>query len=126
MALKRIADGKKHVIFSHHSLVNSFAQRGVSNKKCVLDLFTNKNVILSMNGHDHGDVMEVVDSIHFYTVNSASYMWAGVKISASEEFKRKYGYLQGILPFSEFHGTKNELSEKVNLTNEMRRCRLLK
>ena len=54
-----------------------------------------------MNGHDHGDAMKMEDNIVFYTVNSASYMWAGSKIVSSEELTRKYGYLHGILPYKQ-------------------------
>ena len=50
-----------------------------------------------MNGHDHGDDVKVIDNITYYTVNSASYMWCGFQIMASEKLMKKYGYLNGFL-----------------------------
>lgn len=90
-------DGKRHIIFSHHSLVNSHRDRGISNRSAVRDMLREKNVLLCMNGHDHGDDVKVIDNITYYTVNSASYMWCGFQIMASEKLMKKYGYLNGFL-----------------------------
>lgn len=98
---KELSDDKKHVIFSHHSFFNDFPNRGVYGKEEYRKLFENSNVILSMNGHDHGDAMEDKNGILYYTVNSASYVWLGSKISSSEELQRRYGYLQGMLHYEE-------------------------
>ena len=96
-----LEDNKRHIIFSHHSLVNEFKDRGVNNKEVVRKLFNNKNVILCMNGHDHGDKISVLNDIAYYTVNSASYMWAGGYIARSEKLMGKYGYLHGIVPYKQ-------------------------
>lgn len=88
---------EKYVIFSHHSLVNGHRDRGVYNRKEVRELFCDKNVLLCMNGHDHGDDLSVVDGVHYYTVNSASYVWCGFQIMGSERLTEKYGHLNGFL-----------------------------
>lgn len=98
---KELEDGKKHIIFSHHSLANDFRGRGVSNREEVRNLFHDKKVILCMNGHDHGDGLSFIDNIPFYTVNSASYVWLGEQIMNSEALKRRYGYLNGKLPYKQ-------------------------
>lgn len=73
---KELSDGMKYVIFSHQSLVNDFAKRGISNRDEVKKLFKGREVLLCMNGHDHGDDVKVVDDTIFYTVNASSgYCW---------------------------------------------------
>lgn len=93
---KELSDGKKYVIFSHHSLVNNHRDRGIYNREEIRALFQGKDVLLCMNGHDHGDEFAVVDDIPYYTVNSATYVWCGSQIVSSEELKEKYGYLHGM------------------------------
>lgn len=34
---------------------------------------------LGMNGHDHGDATIDINGICYYTLNSMSYIWHGVK-----------------------------------------------
>lgn len=92
-----LSDGKKYIIFSHHSLINDFRDRGISNRKEIRKLFKNKDVLLCMNGHDHGDDFKNIDGIPYYTVNSAGYVWCGFQIMSSEELLEKYGYLNGCL-----------------------------
>lgn len=96
-----LADDKKYVIFSHHSLVNNFRDRGIHNRDAVRELFQGKNVLLCMNGHDHGDAFEIVNDIPYYTVNSATYMWCGSQISSSEKLQKKYGHLHGMLLYKQ-------------------------
>lgn len=75
---QELSDNKKYVIFSHMSLVNEFAKRGIRNRQEILDLFEGKEVLLCMNGHDHGVDLKTVNGIPFYTVNSAAhYCWWG-------------------------------------------------
>lgn len=98
---KELSDGKKYVIFSHHSLVNNHRDRGIYNREEIRTLFQGKEVLLCMNGHDHGDEFAVVDDIPYYTVNSATYVWCGSQIVSSEELKEKYGYLHGMLLYKQ-------------------------
>lgn len=68
-------EGKGCVIFSHHSLTNDFPGRGLYNQAEVRALFQGREVLLCMNGNDHGDDFRVVDGVPYYLVNSAAYMW---------------------------------------------------
>lgn len=96
-----LSDNKKYVIFSHHSLVNEFRDRGIFNREEVRELFKDKEVLLCVNGHDHGDSFSVVDDVSYYTVNSATYMWCGVQISSSEKLREKYANLHGMLMYKQ-------------------------
>ena len=96
-----LEDNKRHIIFSHHSLINEFKDRGINNREVVRKLFNNKNVILCMNGHDHGDKFSMLNGVLYHTINSASYMWAGGYIAESKELMERYGYLHGIIPYKQ-------------------------
>jgi hypothetical protein len=96
------------VIFSHHSLTNSFKKRGISNQKEIRDVLERRNrkdkkVLLCMNGHDHGDDLKIINGIPYYTVNSMSYIWHGVKeiFSYSREIHEKYPYLKDMILYEE-------------------------
>ena len=69
---EQLSDGKKYIIFSHMSLVNPFAHRGIANKEDVQQLFAGKDILLCMNGHDHGSDLKWVNGVPYYTVSSAS------------------------------------------------------
>lgn len=75
----QLSDGKKYVIFSHMSLVNPFARRGIANKEDVQRLFAGRDVRLCMNGHDHGSDLKQIGGVPYYTVSSASqFCWWSV------------------------------------------------
>lgn len=109
---RELSDGKKYIIFSHHSLVNKHRDRGVYNREDIRDIFRGKDVLLCMNGHDHGDEYTVVDGIPYYTVNSATYVWCGAQIQSSEKLREKYDYLRGMLLY------KQALYVDVEIDNE--------
>lgn len=94
-------DGKKCIIFSHHSFVNEFPKRGVSNKLVMQELFRESSVLLCLNGHDHGDSFTCVDGISYMTINSANYAWLGTQIASSKTLTEKYSCLQGMLQFTQ-------------------------
>lgn len=98
---RELSDGKKYIIFSHHSLVNNHRDRGIYNREEIRMLFQGKDVLLCMNGHDHGDEFVIVDDIPYYTVNSATYVWCGHQIAGSDKLKDKYGYLHGMLLYKQ-------------------------
>lgn len=98
---RELGDGKKYIVFSHHSLVNNHKDRGIYNRGEIRALFQGKDVLLCMNGHDHGDEFAVVDEIPYYTVNSAAYVWCGSQIMSSEKLKEKYAYLRGMLLYKQ-------------------------
>lgn len=105
-------DHKKHVIFSHHSLANNHKDRGVYNRASIRELFQEMNVLLCMNGHDHGDDFSVIDSIPFYTINSATYVWCGSQIDQSEKLRKKYEYLNGLLLYKQALYVNVEIDDK--------------
>lgn len=75
-----LADGKKTIVFSHMSLVNPFMRRGIANKDAVQQVFEGKNVLLCMNGHDHGSDLKWAKGVPYYTVSSASqFCWWSVE-----------------------------------------------
>ena len=94
-------DGKKCIIFSHHSFVNEFPKRGVSNKLVMQELFRDNSVLLCLNGYDHGDSFVRVDDVSYMTVNSANYAWLGTQIASSKNLMEKYSYLQGMLQYAQ-------------------------
>lgn len=96
------------IILSHQSLANDFPGRGIVNRQEVRSLLENynekkNNVLLCMNGHDHGDDVKQINGIRYYTLNSASYIWQGRKelFVYSEETHRKYPYLKNMILYQE-------------------------
>ena len=97
-----------YVIFSHHSLVNEFASRGVFNRGEIREIINNvnnsgKHVLLCMNGHDHGDAVSKIDKTYFYTLNAMSYIWCGLRehYSYSKEIHDSYPYLKDMILYKE-------------------------
>lgn len=93
----------QYVIFSHHSLVNEFGNRGITNREKVRDLLEKRNVLLCMNGHDHGDDCKIINSIPYYTLNSMSYIWHCVKemYSYAENVHKQYPFLKDIILYQQ-------------------------
>lgn len=89
----------KYVIFSHHSLVNQFGNRGVDNQAEIREILEQRKTLLAMNGHDHGDNVNVVNGIPYFTVNASSYVWHGLKpvYCYSEEIHKQYPYLSKMI-----------------------------
>ncbi|MBR6753283.1 MAG: hypothetical protein IKM05_04560, partial [Clostridia bacterium] len=46
--------------------------RGIANKEDIQRIFEGKNVLLCMNGHDHGSDLKWINGVPYYTVSSAS------------------------------------------------------
>lgn len=69
---EQMSDGKKYIVFSHMSLVNPFMRRGIANKEEIQRIFEGKDVLLCMNGHDHGSDLKEINGVPYYTVSSAS------------------------------------------------------
>lgn len=97
-----------YVIFSHQSLSNDFMKRGVSNREEVRVLLEQRNsngkkVLFCMNGHDHGDDVKIINGIHYYTLNSMSYIWHGTKetFNYSDEIHNQYPYLKDMILYEE-------------------------
>lgn len=109
---EELSDGMQYIFFSHHSLVNEFANRGVANRAEIRTLFKGKSVLLCLNGHDHGDSFSCIDNVHYMTINSANYAWLGSWIANSEAFREKYAYLHGILQY------KQAMSAYIEIDND--------
>ena len=98
--LKEEMSGKylKYVIFSHHSLANDFAFRGVVNREEIRSVLEKNKTLLVMNGHDHGNDLKTVNNIPYFTVNSMSYIWHGRETYAySKEVHNKYPFLKNLI-----------------------------
>ncbi len=110
---EELRDGRKSVIFSHHSLVNDFEKRGVDNREDIRKLFAQKQVLLCVNGHDHGDDYALVDGISYLTVNSANYAWVGRQIARCQGLQEKYSYLHGMLQYKQAMSAYIEIDDRT-------------
>lgn len=98
---EELSEGMKCIIFSHHSFINDFPKRGINNREEIRKNFVKKQVLLCVNGHDHGDAYSFVDGISYLTINSANYAWLGNQIASSEVLQEKYSYLHGMLQYKQ-------------------------
>ena len=101
-------DERDMIIFKHQSLSNDFMKRGISNREEVRAILERRNingkkVLFCMNGHDHGDGVKVLNGIHYYTLNSMSYFWHGMKetFNYSNEIHKQYPYLKDMILYEE-------------------------
>lgn len=102
-------DSKYYVIFSHHSLENDFAKRGVHNRVEVRNIIdkvnsTGKKILLCVNGHDHGGSIVKLGETHYFGLNSMSYLWFGEQYEHfcySDDIHKQYPYLKDIVLFKE-------------------------
>lgn len=94
---------QEYILLSHHSLANDFGNRGVVNRREIQLLLAKRKVLLCLNGHDHGDDCRIRQGIPYYTLNSISYAWHGMKeiYAYSEEIHRQYPYLKDIMLYKE-------------------------
>lgn len=101
-------DSEYYVLFSHHSLANEFQKRGVANRQEVRAILENadgqgKRILMCMNGHDHGDAVVNINDIYYYTLNSMSYIWHGLKetYNYSYEIHEKYPGLKDMVLYED-------------------------
>lgn len=97
-----------YVILTHQSLSNDFMKRGISNREEIREILEERNcngkrVLLCMNGHDHGDDVKIINGIHYYTINSMSYIWQSVKetFCYSKETHNQYPFLKNLILYQE-------------------------
>ncbi len=109
---EELNEGMKCIIFSHHSFINDFPKRGINNREEIRKCFVEKQVLLCMNGHDHGDAYSFVDGISYFTVNSANYAWLGSQIASSEALQEKYSYLHGMLQYKQAMSAYIEIDDR--------------
>lgn len=99
---KELTEEMPYVLFSHHSLVNNFPGRGIANREEVRALLAGKDVLLCMNGHDHGDDCRVVDGIPYFTLNAMSSAWCGKGLGLpyyDEEMHRRWPALKDLIAY---------------------------
>ncbi|ADL53002.1 metallophosphoesterase family protein [Clostridium cellulovorans] len=103
-------DGSEYfVIFSHHSLENDFAKRGVYNREDIREIINNvnntgKKVLLCVNGHDHGDSLVKIGQTYYFGLNAMSYVWFGndyEHFCYSDEIHKQYPFLKDIVLYKE-------------------------
>ncbi len=103
--LKQELDNEEqnYVVFSHHSLANDFNKRGIENRDEIRKILSSRKAILCMNGHDHGTDYKVIGGIHYYTLNSMSYIWHGLKevYPYGDEIHSKYPYLKDLILYKD-------------------------
>lgn len=102
------AKEKYYIIISHQSLANNFQKRGISNREEVRAILEERNlngrkILFCINGHDHGGACKVINGIYYYTLNSMSYIWHGIKevFSYSDEIHKLYPYLKDLILYKE-------------------------
>lgn len=78
---------------------SDFSKRGVANREEILEIIEKKQTLLAMNGHDHGNDLKIINNIPYFTVNSMSYIWHGMKemYMYTEELHRKYPSLKDMI-----------------------------
>ncbi|BCN31000.1 metallophosphoesterase family protein [Anaeromicropila herbilytica] len=111
------------VIFSHHSLENSFRKRGVSNREEVQSIINQatangKKILLCVNGHDHTDSIERINKTYYFTLNSISYKWFGPEYEHfcySSEIHEKYPSIKDIVLHSEPLSAIISIDEQCNI-----------
>ena len=108
---EELKDDMKCIIFSHHSFINDFPKRGIYNREQIRKYFVRKQVLLCVNGHDHGDDYSIVDGIPYMTINSANYAWLGTQIASSKELQEKYSYLNGMVQYKQAMSAYVEISD---------------
>ena len=98
-------DAQFYVLFSHHSMTNDFANRGVINRDEIQACIAaanqkDKKVLLYMSGHDHGeDITQIGDTV-YYALNAMSYIWVGPEyeqFSYDAQIHQKYPYLKDLI-----------------------------
>lgn len=101
-----------YVICSHQSLANGCVSgtrpRGIVNRREIRAILERKNlqdnnILLCMNGHDHGNCVKIINGICYYSLNSASYIWQNVKETYyyTKEIHQKYPYLKNLILYRE-------------------------
>lgn len=106
------SDEYYYVICSHQSLANDYMvgihSRGIVNRREIQMVLEDRNsevkrILFCMNGHDHGDRVGMINDICYYSLNSASYIWNGVKetYNYSKIIHEKYPHLKNLILYKQ-------------------------
>lgn len=88
-----------YVICSHHSLANNHAKRGIANREEIREILSSRKTLLCLNGHDHGDACERINNIPYFTLNSMTYIWHGLKemFVYDKDVHARYPYMKDMI-----------------------------
>ncbi|MDP4121215.1 MAG: hypothetical protein Q8876_09240 [Bacillota bacterium] len=82
--------------------------RGITNQEDVRAVLEQRNaknnrILFCINGNDHGDAVKQINGIYYCSLNSASYIWHGMKktYQYSQEIHDKYSHLKDIILYEE-------------------------
>lgn len=106
------SDEYDYVICSHQSLANDYRvgvhSRGIVNRREIQRILEDRNaagkrILFCMNGNDHGDRVAVINDIVYYSLNSASYIWHGVKETYNypKAVHEKYTHLKHMILYEQ-------------------------
>ena len=127
---EELADDRLYyIIATHQSLANDFQKghytRGIANRADVQALLEERNangrkILFCMNGHDHGDSIATINGISYYSLNSASYIWHGLKevYSYSPEIHRQYPHIKDMILYEEALCVIVTIDEQMNVQIE--------
>lgn len=118
-----------YIICSHQSLSNDFMvgshSRGIVNREEIREILEKRNlngrkVLFCMNGNDHGDAVKLINGIYYYSLNSTSYIWHGVKETYhySQDVHEKYPHLKNLILYEEPLHIIITIDEKINVKIE--------
>lgn len=98
----------KVMLFSHQSIINPKSMANGTEIQALLQEInknTGNKIVASFNGHEHIDVAETVENIHYIQINSSSYQWVGEDFKSSTRFSpelhEKYPVLENIVAYEE-------------------------
>ncbi|MGL5415980.1 MAG: metallophosphoesterase family protein [Clostridium sp.] len=102
-------DNLFYIIFSHHSLENTFNNRGVFNKIFIQSLINKTNtqsrkVLCCINGHDHANNVTSIHNTYYVGLNSMSYIWCGAEyehFNYSTEIHSQYPFLKDLILYKD-------------------------
>jgi 3',5'-cyclic AMP phosphodiesterase CpdA len=97
------------ILFSHQSLLHDdigiSGVGGIPNRAYVQRILEKENersgftkIVAAFNGHHHLDHYRRINNIHYFSINSASYLWHNQAVSGRypEELSAKYEYLDNM------------------------------
>jgi len=95
-------------LFSHQSLLHDSG--GIPNRAYVQRILERENercgyrkVLGCFNGHHHADYYRVMSDVHYFSINSASYLWHDGKMPGrySDELSKKYPWLDNMAMYKD-------------------------
>ncbi len=97
-----------YILFSHHSLENEFANRGIYNRleiqKILTDVTEQGKKVSCFNGHDHAGSNITINKVNYIGINGMSYIWFGDLCTLkpySREMYQQYPLLNEIVLYDE-------------------------